>query len=416
MKVLLTGGGTGGHLFPALAVADALKRLSPAPDLLFVGSSSGLEATAVPQAGYAFHGLPAMSLPRRLGFRLFHAAIADTRSLFRAREILRSWKPDVIFATGGFASAPVLAAAWTLRVSVILHEQNSVPGLTNRFASRFAREVHLAFSSARRCFPRRDHLRLTGIPLREVVLQGSRGKGLRTFRLDDDRRTVLVFGGSQGAHKINEAIVDALPRFAGRKDVQFVIQTGQKDYNQVLEACRDINVRTWVRPFIVNMGDAYAVADLVVCRAGALTLFELAATGRPSVLVPFPFATANHQALNAEGFVEAGASIVIPDAELKGELLAQEIMELLDHPRRLRLMAIQAVQLARPDATERLVRAIRRYGEEVEIVEPEPQPPPPPPQPQRPQRQQPPPSRPEPRPGGRPPQQRRGDHVARQGS
>lgn len=405
MKIILTGGGTGGHLFPALAVADALKRGDPTIEILFVGASAGLEATAVPQAGYSFEGLPAMGLPRRLGPRLLRAGWGNIRSLLRARDILQRWKPDVVFATGGYAAAPVLAASWMLRLPVVLHEQNSVPGITNRFASRFAREVHLTYSSSRRFFPRRDHLRLTGIPIREVVRQGSRGKGLRTFRLDDDRRTILVFGGSQGAHKINQAIIGALPVFSGRKDVQFVLQTGQKDYNEVLEACRSVDVRTWVRPFIVNMGDAYAVSDLVICRAGALTLAELASMGKPAILIPFPFAAANHQALNAEVFVDAGAATLIPDSDLTGELLARKLAELIDNPRRLRLMAIQAVQLARPDATERLVSAIRRLGGIAEPIEPEPHATTPPQRrpdrgPRRGQRQ-----------GAR-----RGDHVAHQGT
>jgi UDP-N-acetylglucosamine--N-acetylmuramyl-(pentapeptide) pyrophosphoryl-undecaprenol N-acetylglucosamine transferase len=385
VKVILTGGGTGGHLFPALAVADALKRSDPTVEILFVGSSTGLEATAVPQAGYEFEGLPAIGLPRRLGLRLIRAGISNLRSFLLACDLIRRWKPDVIFATGGFASAPVLGAARLLRLPIVLHEQNSVPGITNRLASRFAREVHLTYSSSRRFFPRRDHLRLSGIPIREIVLQGSRGKGLRTFRLDDDRRTVLVFGGSQGAHKINQAVIEALPSFSGRKDVQFVIQTGQKDYNEVLEACRPVDVRTWVRPFIVNMGDAYAVADLVICRAGALTLAELAAMGKPAILIPFPFATANHQALNADVFVDAGGATVISDADLTGDLLAKRVTELIDNPRRLRLMAIQAVQLARPDATDRLVAAIRRFGGMGESMEPEPRPQPRPSRPRRPE-------------------------------
>jgi UDP-N-acetylglucosamine--N-acetylmuramyl-(pentapeptide) pyrophosphoryl-undecaprenol N-acetylglucosamine transferase len=366
VKVLITGGGTGGHLFPALAVADALAKLPHPPEVLFVGSLTGLEATTVPQAGYSFKGLPAMSLPRRLSFRLFRAGIANIRSVIKAREILDGWKPDIIFATGGFASAAILVAGWMARIPVVLHEQNSVPGLTNRIASRFAREVHLTYSASRCHFPRRGHLRLSGVPLREGIAQGSRGKALRLFRLEDDRRTVLVFGGSQGAHKLNEAVADALPRFAGRKDVQFVVQAGQKDHAWVLERCRTVPVRTWVRPFILNMGDAYAAADLVVCRAGALTLAELAATGRPAILVPYPHATANHQMLNAEVPVDAGAAVLIPDGDLTGELLAQKITELLDEPRLLRMMSIQSMKLARPDATDRLVRAIRRIGERLE--------------------------------------------------
>lgn len=366
MRVVLTGGGTGGHLFPALAVAGALAKSQPRVEILFVGSEKGIEATTVPQEGYSFKGFPAEPMPRRLGFRLFRAGLVNLRSVFRAKSILDSWKPDVVFATGGFASAPVTAAAWLARIPIVLHEQNSVPGLANRIASRFAQEVHLGFSAARCHFPRRRHLRLSGNPIRDDIVKGSRSKALRLFRLDESRRTVLVFGGSQGAHRINAAILDALPRFARRRDVQFLIQSGQKDYNWVLDRCRSVSIRTWVRPFIVNMGDAYAIADLVVCRAGALTLAELAASGKPSILIPYPHAAADHQTLNAEAFVETDAAVSIPDPELNGEILAEEIEELLEHPGELRKMSIRAMRLARTDATERIVSAIRRVGGDSE--------------------------------------------------
>lgn len=363
MKVLIAGGGTGGHLFPALAVADALRKLVSPPEIVFAGSRTGMEATLVPQEGYEFRGLPVRGLPRRPGLRQLSAATATLRSIMMARRLLDAERPDVIFATGGFASAPVLAAAYMARVPVILHEQNSVPGLTNRIGSRFAREVHLTFSSARQHFPRRRHLRLSGIPLREGIGTGSRSKALRLFRLEDRRRTVLVFGGSQGAHHLNEAILDAIGRLAQREDLQFVLQSGQNDYSWMVDRCRGVRARTWVRPFIPNMGDAYAVADLVVCRAGALTLGELAAVGKPAILVPYPHATADHQTLNAEAFVDAGAAVLMPDAELTGDGLAKAIEALIDDQRTLRLMSIQLFKLSRPDATERIVRAIRRIGE-----------------------------------------------------
>ena len=188
----------------------------------------------------------------------------------------------------------------------MIHEQNSVPGLTNRTASRFAAEVFLAFAMARRFFPRRGHLRLSGNPLREQVTSGSASRALRLFRLEENRQTVLVFGGSQGAHSINEALCDALPHFAGRTDVQFLVQTGQDDYDRVVARCRDVEVKLWARRFIADMGDAYALADLVVCRAGAMTISELAACGLPAVLIPYPHAARNHQTRNAEMLAEAG--------------------------------------------------------------------------------------------------------------
>ncbi len=374
MKVILTGGGTGGHLFPALAIAESLRKRDPRVELLFLGSQRGLEATAVPQADLPFEGLPAMPLPRRFSPRLFRAGIADFRAVLAARAALRRFRPDVIFATGGFASAPVLAAAWMEKTPVLLHEQNAVPGLTNRIASRFAREVHLTFSASRRYFPRRDNLRLSGMPLREGIVGGSRNKALRLFRLEEGRTTILVFGGSQGAHHINEAILDALPRFANQRGIQFILQAGQKDYAWMLERCRAIPVRTWVRPFIQNMGEAYAIADLVVCRAGALTLAELHATGKPAILVPYPYATADHQTQNAEGSVEAGAAVMIPDAQLDGPALASRILDLIEDRRELRRMSIQAMRLARPDAADRIVRAILRYPEAADGTEGEPEP------------------------------------------
>ncbi|MBM3287251.1 MAG: undecaprenyldiphospho-muramoylpentapeptide beta-N-acetylglucosaminyltransferase [Candidatus Eisenbacteria bacterium] len=397
MKVLFAGGGTGGHLFPALAVADSLRRAHPAAEILFVGSITGIEASLVPQEGYEFRGFPVVGLPRRVGPRQIRALVAAARCVLKTRRLIGEWKPDVVFATGGFASASVLVASWIARVPVILHEQNSIPGLTNRIASRFAREVHITFSSSRRFFPRRDHLRLSGIPLREGVAAGSRSRALRLFRLDEARKTVFVFGGSQGAHHLNEAILDAMALFAGRKDIQFLLQSGQKDYDWMIERCRRIPIRTWVRPFFPNMGDAYALADLVVCRSGALTLGELAASGRPSILIPFPHATANHQMHNTEPFVAAGASILVPDAELTGEVLAAKIDELIKNPRGLRDMSIHAMRLARPQATDRLVRAIRRVAEGTDGPQQAPLP-----APEAPRRM--------------PRRSARGEHVARQGS
>ena len=349
MKVVMTGGGTGGHLYPALAVAEALKKRQRDVAIFFVGSNRGIEAKEVPEAGLPFRGLSTIGFPRRPGFRSLSAAWSFVRAIFAAREILRELKPNVVFSTGGYASAPVVAAAHWEKIPVVIHEQNSVPGLTNRVASRFATEVFLAFAMARQYFPRRGHLRLSGNPLREQVTVGDAVRAARLFHLDENRKTVLVFGGSQGARSINDAFCDALSHFAGRDDVQFLVQTGQDDYDRVAGRCRGVEVKLWARRFIADMGDAYALADLVVCRAGAMTISELAACGLPAVLIPY---------------------------HLDGDELARTIDELLSDKRRLREMSVNALRAARPEAAEKVATALLKYRPASEIPAEAPGPPP----------------------------------------
>lgn len=368
MKVLMTGGGTGGHLYPALAVAEALKSLQKEVEIRFVGSTAGIESREVPEAGYPFFGLTTRGFPRRFGFRSVVALWFFFRAVLSSRRILREFGPQVVFSTGGYASAPVAVAAWLERIPIVLHEQNSIPGLTNRIASRKAAEVHLAFASARRFFPRRGHLRLSGNPLREQVTAGSSLRALRLFRLEENRRTILVFGGSQGAHSINATLAAALPAFDGREDLQFLIQSGDTDYEWLLARCREVNVRTWVRRFISNMGDAYALADLVVCRAGAMTISELAACGLPAILIPYPYAAGNHQWLNAEQIADAGGAVLLPDADLTGPRLAKEIGDLLADSRRLRTMSVNALRVARPEASQKIAKALMRFHPSSEFI------------------------------------------------
>ncbi|MEZ4651479.1 MAG: undecaprenyldiphospho-muramoylpentapeptide beta-N-acetylglucosaminyltransferase [Candidatus Eisenbacteria bacterium] len=362
MKILITGGGTGGHLYPALAVADALKPKLGADNILFVGSTRGMESREVPEAGYGFRGLESVGFPRKPSPQMFKAVAAGIKAVRAARAIVAEFEPDVIFSTGGYASAPIVLASWLARIPIVLHEQNSVPGRANRLASRKAERVFLGFSSARRFFPRRDHLRLSGNPLREQVVNGSRTRAIRQFRLEEGRRTVLVLGGSQGAHSINQAMVDALGYFGEREDVQFLIQSGQRDHEWMVERCREQPAKSWVRRFIPNMGDAYAVADLVVARAGAMTISELEACGLPSVLVPYPHAMDNHQLLNADQLREGGAAIVIEDRFLSGKDLHEQIVTLLEDHVELRKMSMNARRLARPDATDEIARALLGFG------------------------------------------------------
>jgi UDP-N-acetylglucosamine--N-acetylmuramyl-(pentapeptide) pyrophosphoryl-undecaprenol N-acetylglucosamine transferase len=360
VKIIVTGGGTGGHVFPAIAVAEALQRLRPEAEILFVGGGRGLEATAVPQAGFAFRTVPARSLRGRRAIGLPAALWVTLQGLIHSLRIVRQFRPDVVFATGGYVSGPVALAAALLGRPVVLHEQNTVPGLTNRLLARVAREVHVSDPGSRRHFPKRRHLKLSGNPIRGGVLQGDHQRALREWRMERERRTVLILGGSQGARSINRAAVGAVRRLAGRPDLQFVLQTGPRDHDWVARKLQGVALPARVIAFIQNMGDAYRAADLVVARSGAMTLAELAVCGRAAILVPFPYSAGNHQELNARTRVEAGAAEMILDRELSGRRLAAAIVKMIDTPRKLREMSHNALRGSRPDAAQKIAAALLR--------------------------------------------------------
>lgn len=362
MRVAITGGGTGGHVFPGVAVAEALRARAPDTEIIFIGGSRGLEATAIPEAGFEFRAVPARSLLGRRWLAVPMVFWTLLRGIISAYRILRRFDPDVVFATGGYVSGAVAIAGRLLRRPLVLHEQNSVPGLTNRLLSRIADEVHLSIPSARRHFGRRHHLRLSGNPVRRDVMQGDARRARREFGLSADRRTILILGGSQGARSINRAAVDMIRALRHRDELQFILQTGRRDQNRIQRQLRRLRDRVRVRAFIQRMGDAYAVADLVVARAGATSLAEIAATGRAAILVPYPHASHNHQAANARVLLEAGAARVIADRELSGRRLTSEIANIIDTPRKLREMSNSALLMARPDAADKIARALCDLG------------------------------------------------------
>ena len=274
MKILIAGGGTGGHVFPGIAVAEELRASHPAVEVLFIGGKKGLEATAVPEAGFALRTLATAGFPRRRWWRWPWAALVNVFGFLQALWIILRERPKAVLGTGGYVSGPVSVAAKLLGVPLLLQEQNSIPGLTNRSLSRFADEVHLSFVEARTYFPRRDHLKVTGNPIRAYILAGEREPALREFHLESGRPTLFVFGGSLGAKRINSAAVDALRRLKGRVDVQCILQTGREEFEVVKAVVEKEQLPATVLPFVKKMHLAYAAADLVVCRAGAMTLAD----------------------------------------------------------------------------------------------------------------------------------------------
>jgi UDP-N-acetylglucosamine--N-acetylmuramyl-(pentapeptide) pyrophosphoryl-undecaprenol N-acetylglucosamine transferase len=362
MKVLIAGGGTGGHVYPGIAVAEELRRIRPDAEVLFVGGRRGVEAQAVPESGFRIRFVQTRGLPRRAWWRWPGAVLTNLIGFFQALVLVALERPSVVLGTGGYVSGPVSLAAVLLRRPLILQEQNSIPGLANRWLARVADEVHLSFTEARAYFARKDNLKVTGNPVRSYILGGDRATAIAEFGLTDGRPTVFVFGGSRGAHRINEASIEAMRRLSGRVDVQFILQTGRDDFDWAKQAVETEQLPARVLPYLRQIHLAYAVADLVVCRSGAMTLAEIAACGTPAILVPYPHAAHNHQEINARNLVERGAATLVLDRELNGERLAREIAHLLADRQTLRRMSAHARTFARLDAAERLARSLERYA------------------------------------------------------
>lgn len=363
MKILIAGGGTGGHVFPGIAVAEELQRQRRGIEVVFVGTRRGLESQAVPEAGFRIRYLVSSGFHRGQWWRWPWALVVNAVGLVQALWIVLGENPRAVLGTGGYVSGPLSMAAKLLGRRLVLQEQNSIPGLANRVLARFADEVHLSFLEARSYFARKDNLKITGNPVRAHILSGDREAAAKEFQLRHGQPVVFVFGGSLGATRINEATLDTLRRLKGRVDAQFILQTGRPDFERVRDAVASEALPASVLAFVKNMHLAYAAADLVVCRAGAMTLAEIAVCGLPAVLVPYPFAAHNHQEVNASNMVDRGAAVCILDAELTGERLAKEVAHLLADRQALSRMSSNARLFARPDAAARLAKTLLRMAE-----------------------------------------------------
>ena len=360
MRVVITGGGTGGHLFPALAVRSALLRRHPGAEVLFVGAAAGVEASILPRMGLTFRGLEAPQVKGRGRRGQLQALLTLPGVVSQARRLLREFVPWVVLGVGGYASFPSVVAARLLRIPAVIHEQNAYPGLANRWLGRWAAAVAVSFGAAARFFPR-GRTTVTGNPVRPEIRPGDAAAARARLGLAPESFTVLGFGGSQGAHRINLAMVEALPRLVGLRDrLQFLHATGPQDAALVREAYEGGGWRARVEPFFEDMATAYDAADFVVARSGASTVFELAALGKPSLLVPYPFAANDHQRLNAEAMVGLGAAWILLDAYCDGPRLAPTVPAAVEKPDVLRAMGEKARALARPDAAERIVELMER--------------------------------------------------------
>lgn len=364
MKAIITGGGTGGHIYPALAVARVLA--GKGWEILYIGSQGGLEGRLVPVEGLSYKAVDVSPLPRKISLRLLSSLLKTTEGFFQARSLIKDFQPDIVLGTGGFVAGPVVLAASLLKIPTVIHEQNVYPGLTNRLLSYRVDRIALNFADAGRYFSGRvrEKLRVTGNPIREIILQTTREQGLKALNLEDNKTTLLVFGGSQGSASINNAMVEVLKYFKDSPRLQAIHITGEANYQDFLKRCREQGidlakeVNYKIIPYLADMHFAYAVADLIVSRAGATAIAEITAKGIPAILAPYPYAAGNHQEYNARNLAEHGAAVVIEDRKLSGRLLIETLEELLNDDERLEEMKKNSLKLGQPEAREKLVSLI----------------------------------------------------------
>jgi UDP-N-acetylglucosamine--N-acetylmuramyl-(pentapeptide) pyrophosphoryl-undecaprenol N-acetylglucosamine transferase len=358
-RILIAAGGTGGHVYPAITIAGQIKQLEPAAEFLFVGAKGRIEERVVPGHGYPFRSIWISGFARGLKAKNLLFPIKIIVAMMQSFALIRKFKPQVAVGTGGFVTGPVLYAATLLHIPTLIQEPDSYPGFTTRRLAKRATEVHVGFEEATRFLSSAKNVKVSGNPTRDTLGTIKREDGARFFKLDSQKKTLLVFGGSLGASSINTAVLGLVEDLC-RSGFQLIWQTGERDYEKVKSATRSMpTVR--VEKFIEKMEYAYAAADLVVCRAGALTLAELTRAGKAAILVPYPYATAGHQLLNARALVEAGAAALVLDHELASKLKAG-VFEVLGDDRRRGEMARRSESLGKPGAARTIAEAVLRIA------------------------------------------------------
>jgi UDP-N-acetylglucosamine--N-acetylmuramyl-(pentapeptide) pyrophosphoryl-undecaprenol N-acetylglucosamine transferase len=357
LRVIIAGGGTGGHIFPAVAIGHALQRLAPGTELLFVGANGKMEMEKVPQEGFKIVGLDIAGFNRSNMLKNILLPFKLIKSALQARKVLSEFKPDVVIGVGGYASFPVLNAAQRKGIPTLIQEQNSFAGKSNQILAKKAKAVCVAYDRMDKFFPR-EKITITGNPVRKAISQSAvtRAAGQEWLGMNPVRKTILVVGGSLGAKSINEAIDAGLEEIL-KDDVQIVWQTGKPYYQQAAARVKGLEGRVKVMEFIREMDKAYAAADVVISRAGALAIAELCIVAKPVIFVPYPFAAEDHQTSNAMALVAHNAALIVKDNDAKTELVKKLKHLLSDQPMQ-EVMEESLKKIAIKDADERITRKV----------------------------------------------------------
>ncbi len=358
MKAIISGGGTGGHIFPAIAIANAIKEKHPEADILFIGAKGRMEMEKVPQAGYKIEGLCISGLQRRLTWKNLSFPFKVISSTIKARKIITRFNPDIVIGVGGFASGPTLQAASRLGIPTLIQEQNSYPGITNKLLAKKVSKICVAYDNMTRWFEEKK-INFTGNPIRQniVDIKDKKETALSHFGLDKNKKTVLAVGGSLGALTINESIALGL-KYCVDNNIQIIWQTGKNYFEKARhEASKYNSNNIKVFEFIYEMDLAYSVADIIVSRAGAIAISELCVIGKPTILVPSPNVAEDHQTKNAMALVEKNAAILVKDA-LAREVLINEIDSLIKNSEKKIELSENIIKLGIKDADKRIVAIV----------------------------------------------------------
>lgn len=364
--ILLTGGGTGGHIYPALSIAKEVKKRYPHVRIAFIGTKNGLESKIVSrEKDIEFHIIDIQGFKRKVSWTNIQTVIKFMRAVRKSKEIIKELQPDVVIGTGGYVSGPPVYSAYRLGIPTLIHEQNVVPGLTTKFLSRFVSTVAVSFEQSIKYFQKKCRVIYAGNPRATDVVRANAAAGRELLGVKDERKKiVLLFGGSQGARVINNAVLAMLPYFGQLPQVQFVYVTGEAHYEKIRERIQTEKYSNlYIKSFIYNMPDVLAAAHLVIGRAGASTLAELTALGLPSILIPSPYVTNNHQVLNARWLEQHNACKMIEEKACTGHELWLAICELMKNNNKLAQMSNASRELGFPEAAEFIVNQLEKLIE-----------------------------------------------------
>lgn len=371
MKVLLAGGGTGGHVYPAIAIANKIKENNPDCEILFIGTAQGIEAEIVPKAGFEFKTVTVQGFKRKIDLDNIKRVFKLCKGLEQSRRIVKKFKPDIVIGTGGYVSGPVLFNAAMNKKITIVHEQNSFPGVTNKILSKFVTKVLTSFEDSHKRFPEnsRDKLVLTGNPVRKEILQSRKFISRKNLGISEDKKMVLCYGGSGGSEEINDAMRLVIKNMV-EEDVAFIFATGKGYYDEFIQSINDINLKPYQRvmPYLDNMADGLAASDIVIGSAGAISLAEITALGKPSIIIPKAYTAENHQEYNAKSIEAKGGGIAILEKDLTPESLNEAVFRLLGNRELLLDMSNASKQIGKPEAIDLIYDEIMKcYNESSKV-------------------------------------------------
>lgn len=359
MKVVISGGGTGGHIYPAVAIIEELKKRDSNIDILYIGSKNSMESELIPSLGINYKSIEVMGLPRKINKKFFKSIFVLLKGLRQAKKILKRFKPDVVIGTGGFVTGPVLYKAHKMGVYTIFHEQNSYPGITNRILSRYVNAMAVTFKESIKFFKNNDKCVVTGNPIRNRFEFLNREESLKFFEIDENSKNIFSFGGSNGSEELNKAVLGILEKFYKNEKISLIHVTGKLNYDKFLEEVKNKGIKiennVKILPYMTEMDKAYGVSDLVITSSGAITLAEISKIGLASILIPKAYTTENHQEFNARAYKDIGASELILEKELNSDLLWENIEKIIFDNSRLEQMKENAKKLATPNAVKDFV-------------------------------------------------------------